>query len=292
MSFQSPRKVSDFGAPPGLELPASAEVEVGAPPGLLPEGQPLRQSRSRFMSDCLELESVRLAHENMVLRAHLQAQQVRMASAMFSGAAASGLWSPESLLPLGHWTGAALVSPRVETKIGTKLDAARARSRDSTAIGSSSEESGSEDSPKTTVFMKNVPTSYTRSAFLELLDREGFAGEYDLVYLPIDFESQSCLGYAFINCLSSQIATRFCSRFQGFATWDVPSDKACEMGAAAQQGFKANVDRYRNSAVMHDSVPDECRPVIFSSGVRVPFPAPTRRLKAPQTRRRSRSSLD
>jgi hypothetical protein len=245
------------------------------------------------MSDCLELESVRLAHENMVLRAHLQAQQVRMASAMFSGVAASGLWSPERLLPPGHWTGAALVSPRVETKIGAKFDAARARSRDSTAIGSSSEDSGSEDSPKTTVFMKNIPNSYTRSTFLGLLDREGFAGQYDLVYLPIDFDSRSGLGYAFVNLLTPQIAARFRSSFQGFANWDVDTDKVCDTtGAATAQGFKANVDRYRNSAVMHESVPEEYRPVIFSGGVRVPFPAPTRRLKAPHTRRRSMSTLD
>jgi RNA recognition motif-containing protein len=180
----------------------------------------------------------------------------------------------------------------VETKIGAKFDAARARSKDSTAIGSSSEDSGSEDLPKTTVFMKNVPTSYTRSTFLGLLDREGFAGEYDLVYLPIDFDSRSSLGYAFVNLLTPQVATRFRGIFQGFTNWDVDSDKVCDTTGAAAQGFKANVERYRNSAVMHESVPEEFRPVIFSGGVRVPFPAPTRRLKAPQTRRRSMSTLD
>ena len=35
---------------------------------------------------------------------------------------------------------------------------------------------------------------------------------------------------------------------------------------------------------MHEDVPDECRPVVFKDGVRLPFPAATRLLKRPKMR--------
>lgn len=49
-----------------------------------------------------------------------------------------------------------------------------------------------------------------------------------------------------------------------------------------QQGLPALVERYRNSPVMHASVPEECKPVIISDGRRAPFPAPTQKVKAPK----------
>ena len=44
---------------------------------------------------------------------------------------------------------------------------------------------------------------------------------------------------------------------------------------------QAHVERYRNSPVMHRSVPDEYKPVIFKNGVRKNFPRPTKKVKAP-----------
>ena len=44
---------------------------------------------------------------------------------------------------------------------------------------------------------------------------------------------------------------------------------------------QAHVERYRNSPVMHRSVPDEYEPVIFKNGVRKNFPRPTKKVKAP-----------
>ncbi|CAE7939289.1 unnamed protein product, partial [Symbiodinium sp. KB8] len=60
-----------------------------------------------------------------------------------------------------------------------------------------------------------------------------------------------------------------------------PSD-VCEVGwSGPHQGFKAHVERYRNSPVMHRSVPDAYKPIIFQDGVRQNFPRPTRKIKAP-----------
>ena len=47
------------------------------------------------------------------------------------------------------------------------------------------------------------------------------------------------------------------------------------------RGLEAHVERYRNSPVMHRSVPDQYKPVIFKDGVRKPFPRATKKVKAP-----------
>lgn len=136
--------------------------------------------------------------------------------------------------------------------------------------------------------MRHIPNSYTRDRLLCLLDSQGFCGYYDLVYLPIDFTSRSGLGYSFINFVNAEDAKRFRKHFHGFDDWGVFSEKACDAyGNAAHQGIEANIERYRNSPMMHEAVPDEFRPALFLNGARVPFPPPTRRLRAPDFRRRN-----
>jgi len=148
-------------------------------------------------------------------------------------------------------------------------------------------EGGGNDELKTTVMMRNLPNDYTREMLLSLLDREGFQGCYDLIYLPIDYHSKVGFGYAFINLVSHAEAERLRAHFADFAKWDVVSQKVCEVcWSSVLQGVQAHIDRYRNSPVMHDGVRDEFKPVLFQKGVRVPFPGPTKSVRAPRARRR------
>jgi len=134
--------------------------------------------------------------------------------------------------------------------------------------------------PQTTVMIRNMPNNYSRAMFVELLDSEGFAGQYDFLYLPMDFESHACLGYAFVDCTSPAVAARLWSTFDGYSTWAIPSRKASGVSwSAPLQGFRAHVERYRNSPVMAKDVPDEFKPVIFENGIRVPFPSATHPLR-------------
>jgi len=138
---------------------------------------------------------------------------------------------------------------------------------------------------KTTIILRNLPTEYTRAKLLEWLDAEGFGGQYDFLYMPVNFETDMCFGYSFINLVSHSSACRALERFGGQI---IPGVSDAECGAAwsePYQGFATYVERYRNSPVMHKSVPDEHRPVLFASGIRYPFPAPTRRLKTPRARK-------
>jgi len=136
----------------------------------------------------------------------------------------------------------------------------------------------------TTLALRNIPKSYTRSMLLDLLD-EDFAGQYDFVYLPSDFKCLAVYGYAFVNFASHEVAEEVRLQLDGFSEWMLPHNKCMDVSWSEVQGLEHHVERYRNSPVMHDSVPDDARPVIFSSGQRIPFPLPTRSIRLPRTRR-------
>lgn len=98
----------------------------------------------------------------------------------------------------------------------------------------------------TTVMLRNVPNNYTRAAFLGMLDAEGFSGAYDFVYLPIDFRSHACLGYAFVNLRDPSCVRGFWQRFDGFSRWCLPSRKVCKVNLSEpHQGLAEHVERYR-----------------------------------------------
>ncbi|CAJ1332279.1 unnamed protein product [Effrenium voratum] len=138
---------------------------------------------------------------------------------------------------------------------------------------------------KTTVMLRNVPNNYTRDMLLSLLNSKGLRGRYNFLYLPCDFKRNANLGYAFVNLVDRKAVSELWRRFDGFRGWCLPSAKVCQVRwSGPHQGFQAHVDRYRNSQVMHKSVPDEYRPVIFANGVRQRFPPPTKFIKPPQDR--------
>lgn len=146
---------------------------------------------------------------------------------------------------------------------------------------SSSQEVGS----RTTVMLRNVPNNYSRSMLLELLDEEGFAGLYDFLYVPFDFKKNAGLGYAFVNLVDADAVSKFWHVFDGFSNWAIPTAKVCAVSwSEPLQGLAANVERYRNSPVMHPKVPEQYRPVLFQNGARIEFPKPTKAIKPPLSR--------
>lgn len=137
----------------------------------------------------------------------------------------------------------------------------------------------------TTVMLRNLPNRYTRRMFLELLDSHGFARSYDFIYVPMDFRNAVNLGYAFVNLLHHADALRLFGAFQGFGGWAFESTKICEVSwAHPHQGLGSHVERYRNSPVMHPSMPEEYKPMVFHGGIQAGFPAPTKAIRAPKLR--------
>jgi hypothetical protein len=149
----------------------------------------------------------------------------------------------------------------------------------------SAEEWGERSSARTTVMLRNLPNNYNREMLLDLIDSQGFGSQYDFLYLPIDFNTKACFGYAFVNLVTHEAANQFRAAFDGFSNWAIPSRKCCMISwSDPHQGLNANIERYRNSPVMHAGVPDEHKPVVFNQGVRVCFPEQSKKLRAPRTR--------
>jgi len=139
---------------------------------------------------------------------------------------------------------------------------------------------------RTTLMLRNIPNNYSRDMLMDLLDREGFIGCYNFIYLPVDFHRLAGLGYAFVNFSKIEFAEQAKQHFQGFDRWAVSSHKVCDVTwGEPLQGLDAHLDRYRNSPVMHEDVPEQYKPVYLQNGARQPFPLPTKRIRPPRIKR-------
>jgi len=141
------------------------------------------------------------------------------------------------------------------------------------------------DSTGTTVIMRNIPNRFGQAMLAEVLNKHGFFSMYDLIYVPVDFATGVSFGYAFVNLISVDEAERFMESFNGFK-WGGASKKVCGVALCDDnESPSERVERYRNMPVMHSSVPDDFKPAMYSGGERVPFPGPTKRLRAPRMKK-------
>jgi hypothetical protein len=147
------------------------------------------------------------------------------------------------------------------------------------------EEQYPKEVPRTTVMVRNIPNNYTRDMFISMLNSEGFQGLYDFAYLPIDFRSRAALGYAFVNLTDTKTVEKFWEVFNSYTRWVIPTRKVGYVTwCGPHQGLEAHVERYRNSPVMHEAIPDEFKPIVLKDGKRASFPLPTRAIRAPRLR--------
>jgi len=141
------------------------------------------------------------------------------------------------------------------------------------------------DGERTTVMMCNLPSSYTSDKLVVFLDLHGFSEHFDLVYVPINFKSMSCVGYSFVNFTTHEHATEFMLAFEGFDDWGSPSKGPCTVCWSDVQGLNRNLCHYQNSPVMCESVPEFFKPILLNDGEKISFPKPTKKLRALKCRR-------
>lgn len=97
----------------------------------------------------------------------------------------------------------------------------------------------------TTVMIRNIHNHYSAEELLREFSLRGFAGSFDFFYLPIDFRTYKCKGYAFLNFTSSQELLRFYEDFH-----DKPMlfhnkrEKTVKLFPSATQGLHATVCWY------------------------------------------------
>jgi len=139
---------------------------------------------------------------------------------------------------------------------------------------------------QTTLLLKNLPPSCTTAALVDMLNSQGFQGSYNFAYAPTDFRSLTSFGYGFVNAISFNEAVRMTECLNGYDGWASTGIDSMEVQwSMPYQGLDLQIKRFQNSPVMHPSVPDEIKPMIFTDGVRSPFPGPTKTLREPRARR-------
>jgi hypothetical protein len=175
------------------------------------------------------------------------------------------------------------------TRGDCKLDDVETKSVDtkSTSAGdiSQDEDDVMVTPPKTAIIIRNIPKVFGRAELAEILNKEGFRGLYDLIYVPCRLETRDTFGYAFVNLVSEEDAVNFTTHFRGSAAFQGDSNtlSVCDVEWSSEQGgLAAHIERYRNSSMMHISVPEELKPAIYQGGAPQSFPPPTRALKKPR----------
>jgi len=131
---------------------------------------------------------------------------------------------------------------------------------------------------RTTLVLRNLPPNFTRDCLARMLCEAGFHGCFDFAYLPSNFKRGVVFGYAVVNFAMTADAQEALAHFDGFSV----AERAisCEWSSSVQ-GQSALVEKYRNSNVMHESIAEIHRPLLFVDGFIAAFPAPTQNLKPP-----------
>ncbi|KAF9582188.1 hypothetical protein BGW38_000530 [Lunasporangiospora selenospora] len=130
---------------------------------------------------------------------------------------------------------------------------------------------------RTTFMIRNIPNKYTQQMLLDLLNKTHF-GQFDFLYLRMDFKNKCNVGYAFINFINVEVVPTFTKEHVGKRWPKFNSEKICTLSYAKVQGREALIEKFRNSCVMDED--PSYRPLIFyTSGPKVglpePFPQPT-----------------
>jgi len=127
---------------------------------------------------------------------------------------------------------------------------------------------------RTTLIVKNLPAGCMQDELRRILDEVGFGGLYNFVYVPFDFKKSVVFRYGFVNFEQPEQAVKAMTILDGFS--------GCEVEWSGQQSLHELIERYRNSAVMHCSVPVAYKPLLLESGVCIAFPAPTQAVNPPK----------
>jgi hypothetical protein len=136
-----------------------------------------------------------------------------------------------------------------------------------------------EDEDRTTIMVRNLPSDLTQTEFVIELSARGYRGLFDFVYMPMNFRSDGNFGYAFVNFTSARVAMELINEL----SLSELDDQEWRYVWSTCQGVNANIERYRNSPLMHALIPAECKPALYDTrGCLVQFPAPTKNIPRPR----------
>lgn len=117
------------------------------------------------------------------------------------------------------------------------------------------------EDPRTTLMVRHIPNKYTQKLLLCEINKN-HQGKYDFFYLPIDFQNQANVGYAFLNFVHPLFILDFFKEFHGRKWTKFNSQKRCEIKFGRIQGLEDLKRHFQASSVMNQT-DENCRPRIF-----------------------------
>eukprot|EP00435_Cladocopium_sp_Y103_P074401 s126_g48.t1 len=67
---------------------------------------------------------------------------------------------------------------------------------------------------RTTLVLKNLPRHFDKEALKSLLEKLGFRGFFDFLYVPLQWNQESCVGYGLVNLTSPEVAGQLWEQFE------------------------------------------------------------------------------
>lgn len=111
-----------------------------------------------------------------------------------------------------------------------------------------------------TIMIRNIPCKVTQEEFLADVIAHGFDGLFDFLYLPINQRLKRPRGFAFVNFLRADIASRFYQTYHGKVFSDRGSSKTLIVRPAVVQGLAAITNHFEETE-KEKARPRNCRPV-------------------------------
>lgn len=95
----------------------------------------------------------------------------------------------------------------------------------------------------TTTLIRNIPRQFSQHEVMDDLNRRGFEGTFDFLYVPPDGRKHTNRGIAFVNFASAIIAEEFYCQHHG-KHWDHSTPKPTLVAPADIQGLEHNSEHF------------------------------------------------
>jgi hypothetical protein len=188
--------------------------------------------------------------------------------------------SANETLIVGQPKGVRFTEDQMEPMLAL-FDAADFTERSASKASSALTDFSDAEAEQTTLTLQSLPFELSRDMLLEALEAKGIAKFVDFVYVPFDFKKGAYCGWAYVNFSNAAIAKDCSELLNGFSDWGIPSAEPCDVSWCMRyQGLEVLTQHYRNSQLMHAKMNDEYKPAVYKFGMRVDFPAPTKKIAA------------
>ncbi|CAK0844294.1 unnamed protein product [Prorocentrum cordatum] len=110
----------------------------------------------------------------------------------------------------------------------------------------------------TSLMLRSLPQEMSQQELLGEVHRSGFAGRVDFCYMPRDFASGKTKGHAFLNFVSSEVATEFQRAWHRRKTCSgrPVGARGLDVSVAKLQGLAANISRWEAPRLRRVRDPD------------------------------------